>query len=202
MSCPSGTWPRVSRIMMSFKGAPMVSMEHWFNSSSNFWRQALGALPGPTRGWPVHTAWYDAIMFWSVWPTMNCSCFVHSLASDCKPPDAQPTMTCCVGLLKYDTDLNFNSFINRKKRQRLITLYCLWILGIIWWKHLKHLLAGAVSKLWKCHPSSFGLVGQQFEVVVMIDFLLSHTGFEIVVEPFQTRWHFSCRKNYIHQLWK
>lgn len=121
MSCPSGTWPRVSRIMMSFKGAPMVSMEHWFNSSSNFWRQALGALPGPTRGWPVHTAWYDAIMFWSVWPTMNCSCFVHSLASDCKPPDAQPTMTCCVGLLKYDTDLNFNFlFLYKSKKATTI----------------------------------------------------------------------------------
>ena len=31
---------------------------------------------------------------------MNCSCFVHSLASDCKPPEAQPTITCCVGLLE------------------------------------------------------------------------------------------------------
>lgn len=66
-------------------------------------------------------------MFWSVWPTMNCSCFVHSLASDCKPPDAHPTMTCCVGLLKYGTDLDLMSysFINLKKTQRQWLISCI-----------------------------------------------------------------------------
>ena len=58
-----------------------------------------------------------------------------------------------------------------------------------------HLLASAVSKLVKGHSCSLRLVSQKFKVIFVVYFLLSHARFKVVIEPFQTRRHFSCKKN-------
>lgn len=60
-----------------------------------------------------------------------------------------------------------------------------------------HLLAGAVSKLVKGHSCSLRLVSQKFKVIFVVYFLLSHARFKVVIKPFQTRRHFSCKKMYM-----